>query len=80
MSNPSPCFDEATRTSCSRRCAGCSAECPEWAAYVEQRNQEYAERAARAEATSDYFEVRVRPAVRISNQNKLYGRVRGSRW
>lgn len=39
-----PCFNEETRTDCPKRCAGCAVNCPEWAAYVKERDAEYERR------------------------------------
>lgn len=36
-----PCFDEATKTDCPGRHAGCAVDCPAWAEYVRARNAEY---------------------------------------
>lgn len=40
MKNPNPCAKD-----CPRRAAGCAVTCPEWAAYQEERDAGYAERA-----------------------------------
>ena len=37
----SPCYDNKTKTDCPRRCAGCASNCPDWAAYVEERDRRY---------------------------------------
>jgi hypothetical protein len=37
----SPCYDEVTKTGCPRRCAGCSVNCSDWAAYVKDRDAQY---------------------------------------
>lgn len=39
-----PCFNEETRTDCPRRCSGCAVSCPDWAAYVKERDAEYERR------------------------------------
>ena len=39
-----PCFNEETRTDCPKRHAGCAVDCPDWAAYVKERDEEYARR------------------------------------
>lgn len=41
----SPCYDKKTKTDCPRRCGGCAVNCPEWAAYVAERNELYKQRA-----------------------------------
>lgn len=41
----SPCYDKKTKTDCPRRCKGCAVNCPEWAAYVRERNKVYEQRA-----------------------------------
>lgn len=41
----SPCFNVQTKTDCPKRHVGCTKDCPEWAKYVEERNEEYRVRA-----------------------------------
>lgn len=41
---PCPCYDEATRTDCPRRCGGCQVGCPDWALYLEKRSELYKKR------------------------------------
>ena len=41
MSLKNPCYDVKTKTNCPRRCAECGVTCPEWLAYVEERNNLY---------------------------------------
>lgn len=36
-----PCYDEATKTGCPKRCGGCSVNCPKWAEYCKERNERY---------------------------------------
>ena len=38
-----PCYDKKTKTSCSKRCAGCLIGCQDWADYVMGRNQHYSD-------------------------------------
>jgi hypothetical protein len=47
---PSPCYDELTKTDCPRRHSGCAINCPEWAEYEKQREEEYRRRARELEA------------------------------
>ena len=44
-----PCFNEETRTDCPRRKGGCQVGCPDWAAYVKERNAEYERRREQAD-------------------------------
>lgn len=44
-----PCFNEETRTDCPKRCAGCAVSCPDWAAYVKERDAEYERRKEQAD-------------------------------
>ena len=39
-----PCYDRNTKSDCPDRKAGCAAKCPEWAAYVEERERMYKKR------------------------------------
>lgn len=39
MTRP-PCFDEATRTDCTKRHVGCRADCPEWQAWEKVHAEE----------------------------------------
>lgn len=48
-----PCFNEETKTDCICRRPGCSAYCPEWAKYVEERDRLYAIRADERRAAHD---------------------------
>jgi hypothetical protein len=45
---------------CPHRHGGCAASCPEWAKYVEKRNQDYARRLQDAEITTAVCEGRIR--------------------
>ena len=40
----SPCYNESTKTDCPKRVAGCHVNCPEWAIYIDKRNEEYERR------------------------------------
>lgn len=50
---PSPCYNPKTKIDCPDRSAGCSATCPKWAKYVEERNKVYAERMVTSRAFND---------------------------
>ena len=39
-----PCYDKTTKTDCPKRHPGCGADCPDWAAYVVERDAEYIRR------------------------------------
>lgn len=41
-----PCYNKETKTDCPRRTAGCAVNCPEWAEYLKERDEEYRRRAA----------------------------------
>lgn len=45
---------------CPRRCPGCAVSCPDWAAYLREREEEYKRRLAEAEVTSAVIDGRVR--------------------
>ena len=47
-----PCYDRATRTDCPRRAAWCQLTCPEWAAYIAQRDKAYEARRKKSDAES----------------------------
>lgn len=47
-----PCFNRETRTDCPRRHAGCAVDCPDWAAYVKERDAEYERRKIQFEVDS----------------------------
>ena len=36
-----PCYDTKTKTSCSKRCAGCATTCKDWKLYEADRNSRY---------------------------------------
>ena len=55
-----PCFNKETRTDCPKRCAGCAVNCPEWAAYVKERDAEYERRKIESAVGS----------ILLSNRNK----------
>jgi hypothetical protein len=48
----SPCYDTKTKTDCPRRCEGCAINCPEWAEYVEKRDEARRKRYAESSANS----------------------------
>jgi hypothetical protein len=39
-----PCYDATTKTDCPRRKAACAVTCPEWAAYLKERDKVYTAR------------------------------------
>lgn len=39
-----PCYNKATKTDCPKRCTGCHINCPQWAIYVDRRDEEYKKR------------------------------------
>ncbi len=39
-----PCYNEQTKTHCTKRHPGCGATCPDWAEYVAERDAEYEQR------------------------------------
>ena len=45
----SPCFDTKTNTDCKDRCVGCSTLCALWQDYVKRRDEEYKQRAEKAQ-------------------------------
>lgn len=62
MTRP-PCFDEATRTDCPRRCVGCRADCQEWQAWEKVHAEETEEIRNKREAYD-------RVENFLSNQNR----------
>lgn len=48
--NP-PCFNAETHTDCPRRHSGCAIDCPDWAAYVAERDKKYDQRAENVQNT-----------------------------
>lgn len=58
-----PCFDEATRTDCPKRCVGCRADCPEWKAWEKVHAEETEEIRIKREAYD-------RVENFLSNQNR----------
>lgn len=40
-----PCYNTETQTDCPKRHSGCAVDCPEWAAYCEERDKDYEKRA-----------------------------------
>lgn len=52
----SPCYDVERKIDCPRRCAGCSVECPEWAAYVNERNDTYEKKVVENAARGSYYD------------------------
>lgn len=41
-----PCYDTETKTDCPKRHCGCQVDCPDWAEYVEARDDMYKKREA----------------------------------
>jgi hypothetical protein len=41
MTLENPCYDPKAGKDCEKRHAGCAADCPEWAKYVEKREAVY---------------------------------------
>ena len=62
MTRP-PCFDEATRTDCTKRHVGCRADCPEWHAWEKVHAEE-------TEAIRNKRDEYDRVENFLSNQNK----------
>lgn len=40
-----PCYNTLTRTDCPNRSSGCAVNCPKWAKYVKERDENYEKRA-----------------------------------
>lgn len=74
-----PCFNEETRTDCSRRHAGCAVDCPDWAAYVKERDAEYERRKIQFEVDSiSYDGIRKAQERRLKKEmNRQRSRHRG---
>lgn len=69
-----PCFNEETRTDCPKRCAGCAVNCPEWAKYVEERNEEYRRRKIQTDADCVIWDGRSKMYKRLAMQKLQSGR------
>lgn len=55
-----PCFNRETRTDCPKRKAGCAVDCPDWAKYVKERDEEYERRKILSEVNCTIFSSRSR--------------------
>lgn len=74
-----PCFNEETRTDCPKRKGGCAVDCPEWAAYVKERDAEYKRRQEQAEIDriianrrDKAFELRMRRDVHYKRSHRSH--------
>jgi hypothetical protein len=52
-----PCYDKITKTSCSRRCAGCSIDCPDWKLYESERNEKYYQKKTEYSHVANSYEI-----------------------
>ena len=39
-----PCYKESSRSDCPKRTPGCAVNCPDWAAYIQERDVVYQRR------------------------------------
>ena len=69
-----PCFNEETRTDCPKRCAGCAVNCPEWAAYVKERDKEYEHRKVQADVACAIYNGRSKMYKKLAMQKLQDGR------
>lgn len=72
----SPCRDRATGADCPRRKAGCAANCPDWAEYVDERNKAYKVRAQISDISHSANEarsVRYYKALKRRRNNSRWG-------
>lgn len=60
----SPCFNKETKTDCPDRKGGCAVNCPKWAKYVEEREEEYQQRKIECDAKQlamrEYYDYRAK--------------------
>lgn len=67
-----PCYDETTKTSCPKRCAGCSINCEEWAKYTEERSERYKDNLEKSYVRSSVYGTRYnhKPSYRKERARK----------
>lgn len=68
-----PCFDKKTKTSCSRRCAGCQVFCEDWAEYCRMREEVYKKRKERARV-NDALSMNIDIHVKKKQRREAYER------
>lgn len=71
----SPCYDKKLKKDCPRRCAGCADNCPEWAAYVAERDELYKKRKVETAGVAPLYGGAIR-----NETKKLRRKIRDSRY